>query len=215
MTDGFYSVAYLQDERERGNPIHWYVWAAWTTEPAGKPWTTPLATGRVRHSYDDHMEWDAQGKAETQADDALRAVLGEHAATRRIDDSFARAAYREAKGAAPNWRAPRPTKYRYAPAPGFSRSPAMPAREFFAAAAREQERAGADFRERLRDFLCGRANGTSDALSKLGLREGATAADIQRAYRRLALKAHPDHGGSSAAFIELTAARDRAIVAAR
>lgn len=37
----------------------------------------------------------------------------------------------------------------------------------------------------------------AEALSVLDLEEGATADDIQRAYRRIMAVAHPDHGGSS------------------
>lgn len=53
------------------------------------------------------------------------------------------------------------------------------------------------------------------AFLALGLLPGATELDVRRAFKRLAAAAHPDHGGTDAAFIELTAARDRAIVAAR
>jgi hypothetical protein len=40
---------------------------------------------------------------------------------------------------------------------------------------------------------------------------GVTRDRISAAYRELALRRHPDHGGSDAAFIELTAARDQAL----
>ena len=42
----------------------------------------------------------------------------------------------------------------------------------------------------------------------LELYANASADEIRSAYRRLAMKAHPDHGGSTAAMARLTAARD-------
>lgn len=55
------------------------------------------------------------------------------------------------------------------------------------------------------------------ALEVFGLGADATADDVRRAYRRGARKAHPDKGGSDAAFIDLQAQRDRALdfIAAR
>ena len=49
------------------------------------------------------------------------------------------------------------------------------------------------------------------ASSLLGLGPTFTSADVHAAFRRLALAAHPDHGGSSAAMRELIAARDAAL----
>lgn len=48
-------------------------------------------------------------------------------------------------------------------------------------------------------------------LSALGLRTGATKAEIKKAYKRLALKAHPDGGGSHEAFLKLNQAYERAM----
>jgi DnaJ-class molecular chaperone len=42
----------------------------------------------------------------------------------------------------------------------------------------------------------------------LGVRASASAGEIKNAYRRLALVAHPDQGGSAARFIALKTARD-------
>jgi hypothetical protein len=51
------------------------------------------------------------------------------------------------------------------------------------------------------------------ALEALGLSADATAADVERAFRVRAKSAHPDAGGSSEAFIALTAARAAALLA--
>ncbi len=45
----------------------------------------------------------------------------------------------------------------------------------------------------------------SPCLTELGLDGTATAEDVKRAFRREALRAHPDRGGSAAAFVKLTA----------
>ncbi|HWD67281.1 MAG TPA: DnaJ domain-containing protein [Caulobacteraceae bacterium] len=45
----------------------------------------------------------------------------------------------------------------------------------------------------------------------MGVNETATAAEIEAAYRRLMLRAHPDQGGTDALATKLTAARDRLI----
>lgn len=50
-----------------------------------------------------------------------------------------------------------------------------------------------------------------DALTTLGLRLPYSEQDVKRAYKRLALKAHPDQGGSNQAFIKLQEARDSAL----
>jgi DnaJ family protein C protein 19 len=47
-----------------------------------------------------------------------------------------------------------------------------------------------------------------EALDILGLRAGATAADIRAAHRRLMLAAHPDHGGSDWLAARINQARD-------
>lgn len=48
----------------------------------------------------------------------------------------------------------------------------------------------------------------ADALAILGLEEGATAAEIRAAHRRLMRSAHPDQGGSAWLAARLNAARD-------
>ena len=48
-------------------------------------------------------------------------------------------------------------------------------------------------------------------LQVLELSWPCSAADVRRAYRRLALQRHPDRGGTDAAFNELTMARDAAL----
>jgi DnaJ-class molecular chaperone len=45
----------------------------------------------------------------------------------------------------------------------------------------------------------------------LGIPPGSQAHDIERAFRRKAMTAHPDHGGSDAAMAELTSAREAAL----
>lgn len=47
----------------------------------------------------------------------------------------------------------------------------------------------------------------AEALSILGLEEGASEADIREAYRRLMLAVHPDHGGSAWLAARLNQAR--------
>ncbi|MGK3995046.1 hypothetical protein [Sorangium sp. So ce1024] len=147
-----YSIAYLQDGRdpEHGSLLHWYVWAAWLDEPTGKSWASPVATGRVLHMGYSQGVSHADEHAEIEADDAIRTRLGPDAETRRIDDSFARAAYREAKGERPNWRPKRPTKHRYATPRGFSRPPATSARAFFSAAWAADEAKAREVEELLR-----------------------------------------------------------------
>jgi hypothetical protein len=45
----------------------------------------------------------------------------------------------------------------------------------------------------------------------LDLPETFTAADVERAFKRAALQAHPDQGGSHEAFLELTRAKETAL----
>lgn len=52
------------------------------------------------------------------------------------------------------------------------------------------------------------------ALGVLGLAAGASAADVKRAFRAMALRMHPDHGGDAAGFVELKRAYDVALAAA-
>ena|SRR5438552_13515551 len=48
-----------------------------------------------------------------------------------------------------------------------------------------------------------------EARSILGVKPEATAAEIQEAYRRLMMRAHPDQGGTSGLAAKLNAARER------
>jgi hypothetical protein len=52
------------------------------------------------------------------------------------------------------------------------------------------------------------------ALALLGLTSDASAADVKRAFRAVALRTHPDHGGEDAAFIDAKRAHDIALAAA-
>lgn len=54
-------------------------------------------------------------------------------------------------------------------------------------------------------------NGKPQAFTALGLQAGCTRADVKRAYKRLATKAHPDTGGSHEAFIKLNQAYEDAL----
>ncbi len=51
----------------------------------------------------------------------------------------------------------------------------------------------------------------SNAPNVLNLPPLYTESDVRRAFKRLARTAHPDHGGSNAAFIELKKAHDEAL----
>lgn len=48
-----------------------------------------------------------------------------------------------------------------------------------------------------------------EARDILGVPPGATRAEIEAAFRRLMLRAHPDHGGSAGLAARINAARDR------
>lgn len=52
-----------------------------------------------------------------------------------------------------------------------------------------------------------------EALAALHLAPPVTASDIKRAYRILAFKSHPDHGGSHAAMVRINAAYELALAA--
>ena len=52
------------------------------------------------------------------------------------------------------------------------------------------------------------------ALGVLGLGAGATAEEIKRAFRGIALRTHPDRGGEQAAFVEARRAYEVALAAA-
>lgn len=53
----------------------------------------------------------------------------------------------------------------------------------------------------------GRRMGLAEAASMLGVAEGADAATIEAAYRRLMLRVHPDQGGAAGLAAQLNAAR--------
>lgn len=50
--------------------------------------------------------------------------------------------------------------------------------------------------------------GVGEARALLGVGEGATRGEVEAAYRRLMLRAHPDHGGTSGLAAQLNAARE-------
>lgn len=54
---------------------------------------------------------------------------------------------------------------------------------------------------------------TPDYLKALGLSKGCKLADVERAFRKLAMTAHPDKGGTAAKFVALKRARDEALAA--
>ena len=63
-------------------------------------------------------------------------------------------------------------------------------------------------RATMKGFVALPAPGRTPWWEVLGVKEAATKADIQAAYRRLAAQRHPDRGGSEAMMAELNAARD-------
>ena len=56
---------------------------------------------------------------------------------------------------------------------------------------------------------------TSDPWQALGVRPGASAEEVARAFRRSAARHHPDAGGDPERFRVLLAARDRLVAAGR
>jgi hypothetical protein len=74
--------------------------------------------------------------------------------------------------------------------------------------------AEAAWRERLRDSesaespMASATMSCAEAYQILGLSPGATAVEIQAAYRRLMQRLHPDHGGSAYLAAQLNRARD-------
>ena len=68
----------------------------------------------------------------------------------------------------------------------------------------ERAAAGADTRSGAQGSSMSRA----EALDVLGLKEGASAADIKEAHRRLIAGLHPDHGGSTYLAAKINRARD-------
>ena len=83
---------------------------------------------------------------------------------------------------------------------------AMVAGGLFAALAGRAKRrpAGANARAPLRESMS-----LTEARAILGVEEGASAADITAAYRRLMMRLHPDQGGTEGLAVKLNAARDR------
>ena len=53
------------------------------------------------------------------------------------------------------------------------------------------------------------STGEADPWAVLGLRRGASAEEVARAWRALAARHHPDTGGDAGRFREVVAARDR------
>ena len=58
------------------------------------------------------------------------------------------------------------------------------------------------------------ASSAANAYRILGCARGASPEELKRAFRRAALKLHPDHGGDREAFRELVAAFEEATAAA-
>ncbi len=57
----------------------------------------------------------------------------------------------------------------------------------------------------------GRAEPPASAHAILGVPRGATVEEIKRAFRKLALTTHPDHGGATEAFLRVKRAYDAAL----
>ncbi len=216
----YYAIDYLKVGRlPNDGIIHAYVWAAWWTgEPTGKPWRTPDATGAVKQTW--HAEAGLRSTAdhaEIAADQACRAACGPAVETHMVDESFARAAYREASGNPPRYVAPRP---RAAARRKQARPPASEAGAWFKA---RWAKIDADFqwyqdvakRQAWSELLTGPGGAKGSALSELGLAATATEADVKRAFKQRCLTEHPDHGGTDARFAALVNLRDRALAAVR
>lgn len=213
--EGVYSVAYLEvrrDDPEHG-VVHGWAWAAWwIMPPTGKPWRTPDAFGIVEQLWGTAGWSRRAGQAEIEADEAIRAAIGSGVATKRIDDSFARAAFREHRGKPARYQAPRPTKYHYAKPEGHDRAPTQPARRFFEAHWRDiEERVRANERAHAPWRFAHAPPTAPRALTELGLDAKATADDVRRAFRGRALVDHPDRGGTSERFRLLVKLRDQAL----
>ncbi len=133
MRTGWYSVCYVKNPHPAPEDMYGYLyaWAAWWSgEPQGKPWRTPDAVGAIEQSMKvDRI--DAEILAEAHIFRALSCRSGA-IGTRRLDKSFASAAWREHLGVKPNWRAP--TRKSVDPDPaGGDRDPLVSAARYFGA----------------------------------------------------------------------------------
>jgi hypothetical protein len=216
----YYAIDYIKVGRTpTDGVIHAYVWAVWWTgEPTGKPWRTPDAVGAVKQTWDaDSALRGSADHAEIAADQACRAACGPTVETHMIDESFARAAYREASGNPPRYVAPRP---RAAARRKQARPPASEAGAWWKtrhAQIDEHFRWVQDVcgRQAWSELLAGPGAAKATALSELGLPATATEADVKRAFKQRCLTEHPDHGGTDARFDALVNVRDRALAAVR
>ncbi len=202
---GWFAKAYVQIRNERGTLDHFYAWSAWWTgEPTAKPWRNADAFGREEVGTMGALLKSPDLDADEAADAAIRAALGNNAQTHRLDDSWARASLRVQQGGPPRYRRPRTTRYPYAQMPGWNRPPEMSV---------------AYWRQTRRNpgpgwFSCAPPIDLG-ALASLGLRFGASEADVRRAFRQRARAAHPDGGGTAQTFQALVALRDEAMIAVR
>ncbi|MRG90656.1 J domain-containing protein [Polyangium spumosum] len=80
---------------------------------------------------------------------------------------------------------------------------------------RREEPPPDDKRQKRRRFVPSVAEPDTCPFVVLGLPRTASPDDIRRAFRRLALETHPDHGGDAASFIRVTWARDEATLRAK
>lgn len=202
---GWFSKAYVQIRNERGTLDHYYAWSAWWTgEPIAKPWRNADAFGREEVGTMAALLKSPDLDADEAADAAIRRVLRVGALTYRLDDSWARASLRAQQGGPPRYRRPRATRYAYAPMPGWNRPPEMSV---------------ADWRRTRRspgpEWFSYELPVDLDVLASLGLRVGASEADVRRAFRQRARAAHPDGGGTAQTFQTLVALRDAAMTAVR
>jgi hypothetical protein len=76
---------------------------------------------------------------------------------------------------------------------------------------REEERMFFDSYIDLFAHLFGNVPLPVDDFSTLGLTDGATADEVKQAYRKLAMKHHPDKGGNQATFVKITEAKNKCL----